>query len=100
VYVGATQNFHARALQHRQQLFAGAHSNKEMQKDFDNGYEFAFAILENMGDKCEKDKVLFREKQHIYAFKKNYIKTYNHETMEQLRNMMFWEMSHELHFIN
>ena len=55
VYIGQTNNFYQRASSHLSQLLSGTHSNNELQNDFNNGYRFAFAILEVV----EKDKQLF-----------------------------------------
>ena len=88
VYIGQTNNFYQRASSHLSQLLSGTHSNNELQNDFNNGYRFAFAILEVV----EKDKLLLKEKQYIYAFRKKSIKTYNQESTEQIKNKLFYEI--------
>lgn len=92
VYIGKTQNFRSRATHHAQQLKNNAHSNKALQADFNNGCEFAFAILNDAGCSCDKEALLFREKQYIYAFREKHIKVYNQETHEQLVNELFYHM--------
>lgn len=80
-YIGETKNFHSRALSHRQKLQKNEHTNKELQKDFNDQCEFAFAILEEIEDSNER---LWREKQYILAFKNKWMEVYNHETKEQI----------------
>ena len=90
VYIGETQNFRSRAAHHKQRLSTNAHPNKKMQIDFNNGDEFVFVILEDMGESCEKEMLLLKEKMYIFAFRDKYIKVYNNETTEQLRGNLFY----------
>ena len=90
-YIGKTMNFHSRAVQHKNHLLCNTHPSKSMQSDFNNGDEFCFVILEDMGI-CDKEDVLKREKQYIFAFRDKYIKIYNHETIEQLKHGLFFDM--------
>jgi hypothetical protein len=92
VYIGETQNFHSRALQHRYLLRSKSHSNVEMQQDYSNGCKFAFAILEDVGKSYSRDYLRSRERQYIYAFRRKYVAVYNHETTEQLRDLLFFDM--------
>lgn len=84
IYIGETKNFHNRSLQHREMLQSNTHSNKEMQEDYNNNCEFAFVILEDVGKTIEKDKLVWREKEYILAFRKKRIELYNCETTKQI----------------
>lgn len=86
-YIGQTSNFKKRAIQHSMNLYSGKHSNKELQKDYDNGCQFAFTILENTID--NHSFLLLREKMYMYAFLRKYIKLYNHETEQDLKDSLF-----------
>lgn len=91
-YIGATHNFSARARNHRHLLMSDKHSNKLLQVDFNNGNEFVFVVLEDMGNNCENSLLFFREKQYIYAFREKRINHYNTETTEQLKDTLFFSM--------
>lgn len=87
VYIGQTNNFYQRASFHKQQLLSDSHFNHELQDDFNNGCKFSFTILENLNN---KDEMLLREKQYIYAFREKSVKTYNQETNEQIKDKLFF----------
>ena len=91
-YIGQTHNFYQRATMHRQQLNAGIHPNNELQNDFNNGCEFVFAILELISKRTDARYLLLKEKQYIFAFREKYIKTYNKETDDQIKNNLFYDM--------
>ena len=88
-YIGKTLKFHSRAEQHKNNLLCNTHSNKEMQKDFNNGDEFCFVILEDMGMACKREEMLLREKQYIYTFQDKHMNVYNLETMKRLETFVF-----------
>lgn len=90
-YIGETSNFHRRATTHNNSLLNNKHQNKDLQNDFNDGCEFSFAILEDMGKDFNREELLCKEKQYIFAFRDKYIKTYNKETDEQLRYGLFYD---------
>ncbi len=91
-YIGETTNFKNRASTHRHSLRSGVHSNDKLQEDYDNNCEFAFVILEDLGNSCDRDTLLFREKDYILAFLKKRIAVYNKETKDQLVSHYFWRL--------
>lgn len=92
VYIGQTNNFKRRAVQHSERLLNNAHSNKDMQNDFNNGMEFCFVILEEVGENYSKEDLRSLELQYIYIFRGKYMKLYNKETMEQIKDSLFYNM--------
>ena len=90
-YIGQTTNFKRRAIQHREQLLNNAHLNKKVQKDFNNGMEFCFVILEEV-EAIRKKELRMLELQYIFNFHFKFMKLYNQETIEQTKDLLFWEM--------
>ena len=91
-YIGQTTNFSKRATEHKNQLFANSHSNKELQKDVNEGDDFFFVILENMGKACKREDALLMEKKYMLAFRDRCVHLYNRETIEQLKGALFYDM--------
>jgi hypothetical protein len=93
-YIGQTSNFHNRATMHKQNLLSNTHHNKKLQNDFNSGHGFIFVILEEVLDSDNCDELKLREKQYIFAFLDRYIKLYNHETSNQVKEYLFYHMIH------
>lgn len=92
VYIGETHNFKQRAQTHLGQLRSKKHSNEQLQSDFDDGCDFIFTILENMGSYCETEKRTMRERLYIYSFRDRGVKLYNQDTREHLEKRLFMDM--------
>lgn len=91
-YIGETNNFQRRAIQHSSQLLNNAHSNKKVQNDFNNGMEFCFVILEEVGENCTKEELRILELQYIFTFRSKFMELYNLETIEQAKDLLFQDM--------
>lgn len=92
VYIGETHNFRERAQQHSCNLKGNKHSNKELQQDYNSGNEFVFVVLEDMGKLCSDKDLTIREEQYIAAFLDKYVKLYNHETRESIREKLYFDI--------
>lgn len=95
VYIGQTHNFRNRAVQHKSDLTRNTHRCKEMQKDFNEGMEFYFVILKDVGETCDNEELLLLEKQYMYCFYDKCMKLYNHETKEVIKAHLFYEMFYQ-----
>ena len=92
VYIGKTHNFNHRSTTHKLNLKKNAHTNKDLQQDFNKGDNFAFVILEDMGADFTDEQIRIKEKLYMYAFLDNYIKLYNKESREQLYQGLFGDV--------
>jgi hypothetical protein len=88
-YIGETRNFQQRARMHKYSLESHSHASKKIQEDFDKGDEFAFVLLEDMGRDCSVEELVIREKQYMLAFHNKYLELYNHESAEQIKDLLF-----------
>lgn len=88
-YIGQTHNFRNRALSHKRNLKSGTHSNRQLQKDYNDGDNFIFSIIHIT--KSETDLRIL-ESEYIYAFQRRYVKLYNCETKEQIENFLFYDL--------
>lgn len=92
VYIGKTRNFNHRSTTHRQNLKRNTHTNKKLQEDFNNGNNFAFVILDDMGTDFTDEQIRIREKLYMYAFIDKGLKLYNNEGREQLFKGLFYDV--------
>ena len=90
VYIGETHNFRERATQHKYNLLSNRHSNKKLQNDFNSGNDFVFVILEDMGEFCNDKDLILRETLYMYAFLWKYVKLYNRQTINELKDKLFF----------
>ena len=92
VYIGETGDFSSRKAQHFANLKVGTHPNKGLQKDFDNGDEILFVVLEDMGISPDANKLIRQEKLYIAAFLDKYVKLYNKETAKSIKERLYFDI--------
>lgn len=77
-YIGMTRNFKNRIHMHKVSLEKGSHGNKQLQLDFNNGFDFKVSIIKKF------DSV---DDFHIKAYEAYYIIKYN--TVEDGYNIIY-----------
>lgn len=92
VYIGQTQNFRKRSIDHFNLLANGTHYNKKLQSDFNKGHDFVFVVLDDRGMEYARREMLLLEMQYMLAFLEKSCVLYNHETKDQLRQRLYFEM--------
>ena len=92
VYIGKTQSFRRRSIDHFNLLTNGTHYNKRLQNDFNKGHDFVFVVLDDKGMEYRRREMLLLEMQYMLAFLEKSCVLYNHETKYQLRQRLYFEM--------
>lgn len=73
VYVGQSVDVPTRIRQHKSVLKAGRCKNREMQTDWDKGYQFEFKLIEE----CYNKDLLFKETKHTRQYVRDGWGVYN-----------------------
>lgn len=97
-YIGSSKNIKLRAINHKTHLKKGKHSNKLLQKDFENGNSFRFIILCKLDSNIDNDLLIVYEKMYMLSAMDNYFELYNLRPKTQWNDQRIWIIQHIIHY--
>lgn len=97
-YIGSSRNIKRRAINHKTHLRQGKHSNKLLQKDYENKSVFRFVVLCKLEDDVEDDFLIAIEKMYMLSAMDNYFDVYNLLPKTRWNKQKDWIYAHLIHY--
>ena len=97
-YIGSSRNIKRRAINHKTHLRQGKHSNKLLQKDYEDMCAFRFVILCKLENDVEDDFLIALEKMYMLSAMDNHFDIYNLIPNTKGKRQRDWIYSHLIYY--